>query len=110
MPSPWLERLLPVVVFLLAITVVAEVAESQGCSTSPATGPRTPAGTAAALWLLLALLAACHDRALLDTTAVLLTPVGLAVARQVGLDAVPFVGDHAVDRQHRARCCCPCPT
>ena len=44
-----------------------------------------------ALWLLFALLAVgCTVVLSLDTTAVLLTPVGLAVARQVGLDARVF--------------------
>lgn len=82
-------RLLPVAVFLVAITVTAEVAERAGVF--------DVAGHHVAhlgrhrtwlVWLLFAGLAVASTAVLsLDTTAVLLTPVGLAVARQVGLDA-----------------------
>ena len=87
-----LERLLPVVVFLLAITVVAEVAERAGVFDVAghwvAHAGRHRRGL---LWLLFALLAVgCTIVLSLDTTAVLLTPVGLAVARQVDLDARVF--------------------
>ena len=87
-----LERLLPVVVFLLAITVVAEVAERAGVfDVAGHWVAHAGRHRAWALWLLFALLAVgCTVVLSLDTTAVLLTPVGLAVARQVGLDARVF--------------------
>ena len=87
-----LERLLPVVVFLLAITVVAEVAERAGVfDVAGHWVAHAGRHRAWALWLLFALLAVgCTIVLSLDTTAVLLTPVGLAVARQVGLDARVF--------------------
>lgn len=85
-------RLLPVVVFLLAITVTAEVAERAGVF--DVAGHRVAhwgRHRAWALWVLFAVLAvACTVVLSIDTTAVLLTPVGLAVARQVGLDARLF--------------------
>ncbi len=87
-----LERLLPVVVFLLAITVVAEVAERAGVfDVAGHWVAHAGRHRAWALWLLFALLAVgCTIVLSLDTTAVLLTPVGLAVARQVDLDARVF--------------------
>ena len=86
------ERLLPVVVFLLAITVVAEIAERAGVfDVAGHWVAHAGRHRAWALWLLFALLAVgCTVVLSLDTTAVLLTPVGLAVARQVGLDARVF--------------------
>ena len=87
-----LERLLPVVVFLLAITVTAEVAERAGVfDVAGHWVAHAGRHRAWALWVLFALLAVgCTIVLSLDTTAVLLTPVGLAVARQVGLDARIF--------------------
>ena len=87
-----LERLLPIVVFLLAITVVAEVAERAGVfDVAGHWVAHAGRRRAWALWVLFALLAVlCTVVLSLDTTAVLLTPVGLAVARQVGLDARLF--------------------
>lgn len=86
------DRLWPVVLFLLAITVTAEVAERAGVF--DVAGHRVAhlgRHRAWALWVLFAVLAvACTVVMSLDTTAVLLTPVGLAVARQVGLDARIF--------------------
>ncbi|MEO7421233.1 MAG: SLC13 family permease [Ornithinibacter sp.] len=81
-------RLLPVMVFLLAITVTAEVAERAGVFDVAGhwvahTGRRR-------IWLLWGLFATlsvvCTVVLSIDTTAVLLTPVGIAVARQIGLD------------------------
>ncbi|WP_377643126.1 SLC13 family permease [Oryzobacter terrae] len=86
------ERLGSVVVFLLAITVAAEVAERAGVF--DVTGHRVAhwgRHRAWALWVLFAALAVlCTVVLSIDTTAVLLTPVGLAVARQVGLDPRVF--------------------
>jgi arsenical pump membrane protein len=87
-----LGRVGPVLVFFMAITVVAEVADVAGVFdvaghwTARAARHRTPA-----LWLLFVALAfGCTVVLSLDTTAVLLTPVGLAVAAQLGLSPVPF--------------------
>lgn len=81
-------RLAPVVVFLLAITVTAELAERAGVfDVAGHAVARLGRGRAWLLWTLFALLAVAATIVLsLDTTAVLLTPVGLAVAAQVGLD------------------------
>ena len=85
-------RVGPVLVFLLAITVVAEISDRAGVLdvaghwAARAGRHRTPV-----LWLLFVLVATgCTVVLSLDTTAVLLTPVGLAVARQLGLSPVPF--------------------
>lgn len=85
-------RVVPVMVFLVAITVVAEVSEMAGAF--------EVAGRWAAhagrrrtwlLWLLIVLLSCASTIVLsLDTTAVLLTPVVIAVARQVGVPPLPF--------------------
>ncbi|MGG5260955.1 SLC13 family permease [Phycicoccus avicenniae] len=82
------ERLGPVVVFLLAITVTAELAERAGVFDVAGHGvARLGGGRRWLLWVLFAGLAVVATIVLsLDTTAVLLTPVGLAVAAQVGLD------------------------
>ena len=87
-----LERLVPIVVFLLAITVVAEIAERAGVfDVAGHWVAHAGRHRAWALWVLFALLAVLSTVVLsIDTTAVLLTPVGLAVARQVGLDARLF--------------------
>lgn len=85
-------RVLPVLVFFVAITVVAEIADAAGVFdvaghwASRAGRHRTPV-----LWLLFVLVAvACTVVLSLDTTAVLLTPVGLAIAAQLGISPVPF--------------------
>lgn len=82
------ERLGPVVVFLLAITVTAELAERAGVfDVAGHAVARVGGGRRWLLWVLFAGLAVVATVVLsLDTTAVLLTPVGLAVAAQVGLD------------------------
>ena len=87
-----LGRVLPVLVFFVAITVVAEIADAAGVFdvaghwASRAGRHRTPL-----LWLLFVLVAvACTVVLSLDTTAVLLTPVGLAIAAQLSISPVPF--------------------
>ncbi len=87
-----LTRVLPVLVFFVAITVVAEIADAAGVFdvaghwASRAGRHRTPV-----LWLLFVLVAvACTIVLSLDTTAVLLTPVGLAIAAQLNISPVPF--------------------
>jgi arsenical pump membrane protein len=83
------ERLLPVAAFLLAITVTAELAERAGVfDVAGHRVARLGRHRTWLLWVLFSLLAVAATVVLsLDTTAVLLTPVGLAVARQVGMDA-----------------------
>jgi arsenical pump membrane protein len=85
-------RIGPVMVFLVAMTVVAEVAEVAGVFdvaahwTAHAGRHRTWL-----LWLLVVVLAtACTVVLSIDTTAVLLTPVVLALTRQLGVAAMPF--------------------
>ena len=85
-------RIGPVMVFLVAMTVVAEVAEIAGVFdvaahwTAHAGRRRTWL-----LWLLVVLLAtACTIVLSIDTTAVLLTPVVIAMTRQLGIAAMPF--------------------
>ena len=87
-----LARVGPVLVFFVAVTVVAEVADLAGVFdvaghwTARAGRHRTRA-----VWLLyVALAVGCTVVLSLDTTAVLLTPVGLAVATQLGISPVPF--------------------
>ena len=85
-------RVLPVLVFFVAITVVAEIADTAGVFdvaghwTARVARHRTPV-----VWLLfVALAVGCTVFLSLDTTAVLLTPVGLAVAAQLEISPVPF--------------------
>ncbi|CAM3807149.1 SLC13 family permease [Nocardioides zeicaulis] len=87
-----LHQVLPVAVFLVAITVTAEVAQLAGVFDVAAHGlARRARHRVVLLWLLFALLAVgCTIVLSLDTTAVLLTPVGLAVARQTGIAPMPF--------------------
>jgi arsenical pump membrane protein len=87
-----LARIAPVLVFFIAITIVAEVADAAGVFdvaghwTARAARHRTPV-----LWLLfVALAVGCTVFLSLDTTAVLLTPVGLAIAAQLRVSAAPF--------------------
>lgn len=85
-------RIGPIIVFLLAITVTAEIAERAGVfDVAGHVVARWGRHRTWLLWLLFALLAVvCTVFLSLDTTAVLLTPVGLAIARQVGLRPLPF--------------------
>lgn len=87
-----LDQVLPVAVFLVAITVTAEVAQLAGVFDVAAHAlARRARHRVVVLWLLFALLAVgCTIVLSLDTTAVLLTPVGLAVARQTGVAPMPF--------------------
>ena len=85
-------RVGPVLVFLLAITMVAEIADRAGVfDVAGHWAARAGRHRTLLLWLLFVLVAvACTVVLSLDTTAVLLTPVGLAVARQLDLSPVPF--------------------
>jgi arsenical pump membrane protein len=90
--SDVLRRIRPVLAFLLAVTVVAELADAAGLFERAADlAARAGRGRVAALWLLVVLLATGTTTVLsLDTTAVLLTPVVLALAARLELPAWPF--------------------
>ena len=85
-------RVAPILLFLLTITVVAELADAAGVFEAAAsTASRQGGGSVPRLWLLLVGLGvACTVLLSLDTTAVLLTPVVLTVARRLGVRPWPF--------------------
>jgi len=87
-----LVRILPVVGFLLAITLVAELSERAGVFDVVGHWVATHGHHRTWLaWLLFAGFAVvCTVFLSLDTTAVLLTPVALALARQIGVRPRPF--------------------
>jgi arsenical pump membrane protein len=87
-----LRRIAPVLVFLVAITVVAQLAQNAGVFDAAAhLAARVGRGRTWALWLLMVLLATVSTIVLsLDTTAVLLTPVALALAVQIGISPALF--------------------
>ncbi|AGW41817.1 arsenical pump membrane protein [Leifsonia xyli subsp. cynodontis DSM 46306] len=86
------DRVWPILLFVVAITIVTELAAEAGVFTAVA--QRTASwgrGRAWALWLLVVLVAAFSTVFLsLDTTAVLLTPVVVVLARHAGLSPLPF--------------------
>ncbi|MEO7754073.1 MAG: SLC13 family permease [Terracoccus sp.] len=86
------ERVGPILVFLLAITVVAEICDLVGLFDEAAHhAARAARGRVTVLWLLVVALAVvCTTVLSLDTTAVLLTPVAVVVAGQVGAPPLPF--------------------
>jgi arsenical pump membrane protein len=81
------DRVVPVLVFLIAITVVAELADGIGLFAIVARWAAVLGrGSVLGLWLLVVLVATIATAVLsLDTTAVLLTPVVLVLARRLGL-------------------------
>lgn len=85
-------RSVPVLGFVAAITVVAALAAEAGVFAWIADGAaRLARGRTAVLWLLVVLLAVGSTVFLsLDTTAVLLTPIVVALVRRVRLTPVPF--------------------
>lgn len=87
-----LARVCPVLGFLVAITLVAELADAAGVFDAAARqAVRMARGRVGTLWCLFVALATASTIVLsLDTTAVLLTPVVLAVARRARLDPMPF--------------------
>jgi arsenical pump membrane protein len=101
----------PVLVFLAAITVLAELADSAGVFDAAAgVCARAVGGSTWRLFLLIAALGTLTTiRMSLDTTAVLLTPVVLALAARLGLRPLPFAL-LAVWLPTPSACCCPCPT
>jgi arsenical pump membrane protein len=86
------ERVWPILLFVIAITVVTELAAEAGLFTVVAEQlARWGLNRAWLLWLLVVVLAAVSTIFLsLDTTAVLLTPVVVSLARHVGLPPMPF--------------------
>ena len=86
------ERVLPVLAFLIAITVVAEICDVSGVFDEAAHfAARLARGRVLVLWGLVVVLACvCTILLSLDTTAVLLTPVAITVATQVGAAPLPF--------------------
>lgn len=95
---PWpevavlVERVAPILGFVVAMTVVTELVSEAGAFQWIARHLRGwGRGRSVLLWLLLALFATLSTVFLsLDTTAVLLTPVVVTVARQAGLPVLPF--------------------
>jgi arsenical pump membrane protein len=85
-------RVGPVLVFLVAITVVAEIADAAGVfDVAGHWAARAGRGRTWLLWLIIIALSCLSTIVLsLDTTAVLLTPVVIAVARQLRLNPLPF--------------------
>lgn len=102
------ERVLPVLAFL---TVVAEICDLAGVFDEAAHwAARAARGRVLALWALVVGLAClCTILLSLDTTAVLLTPVAIAVATQVGAAPLPFAVT-TLWWPTRHPCCCRSPT
>lgn len=86
-------RVWPVLLFVAAVTIVAELAAVAGVFDAAAAGlARVSRGRTWLLWLFSVLLAVAATTFLsLDTTAVLLTPVVVAVSRAHRLNPLPFV-------------------
>ncbi len=86
------ERVWPILLFAVSITVVAELAAEAGVFAAVAERTaRAARGRAWLLWLFVVVLAVISTAFLsLDTTAVLLTPVVVLVARHNGLPPLPF--------------------
>ena len=85
-------RVWPVLLFAVAVTVVAELADAAGVFAAVAERlARLGRGHGWLLWMLVVLLAVCSTVFLsLDTTAVLLTPVVVLLARHHGYPPLPF--------------------
>ena len=86
------DRVWPILLFVVAVTIVAELAAIAGVFDVAAFGlARLGRGRTWVLWVLIVILAVAATAFLsLDTTAVLLTPVVVAVARAHRLDPLPF--------------------
>jgi arsenical pump membrane protein len=85
-------RMAPILLFLVAITVLAELAEvATVFDVAASEAAHLARGRTPLLFLLVALLATATTGLLgLDTTAVLLTPVVLSLAKQLGISPLPF--------------------
>ncbi|MGN6128133.1 MAG: SLC13 family permease [Humibacter sp.] len=86
------DRVWPILLFVAGVTVVTELAAEAGVFTRVAQlTARWGAGRAWLLWLLVVGVAIVSTVFLsLDTTAVLLTPVVIVLARHAGLNPLPF--------------------
>ncbi len=86
------ERVWPILLFVVAVTIVAELASKAGLfDVVAARLARIARGRTALLWALVVLLATVATAFLsLDTTAVLLTPVVVAMAVARKMDPLPF--------------------
>ncbi len=86
------ERIWPVLLFVVSITVVAELAAEAGVFRVVAERlARIGRGRTTVLWLLVVAFAVVSTAFLsLDTTAVLLTPVVVLLARHIGVNPIPF--------------------
>lgn len=86
------DRVWPILLFVVAVTIVAELAAIAGVFDALASRlARWARGRVILLWLLVVVLAVVVTAFLsLDTTAVLLTPVVITVARANGLRPLPF--------------------
>jgi arsenical pump membrane protein len=86
------ERTWPILLFVIAITVITELAAAAGLFSFVAQqAARWGRGRAWLLWMLVVALATASTIFLsLDTTAVLLTPVVIVLARHVKLNPLPF--------------------
>lgn len=86
------DRVGPILGFLVAITVVAELADKIGLFDVLARqAAKLARGSVLVLWLLVVLVGSISSVVLsLDTTAVLITPVVLVLARQLGLNLALF--------------------
>jgi len=86
------ERVAPVLGFVVALTVVSELAAEAGLfSWLAGVAARAARGRVVVLWAFVVVLAlGCTVFLSLDTTAVLLTPVVVLVARRAGLPPLPF--------------------
>jgi arsenical pump membrane protein len=86
------QRVAPVLVFLVAVTVLAELADAAQVFDVAATrAARIARGRTPVLFALVVVLATLTTVVLsLDTTAVLVTPVVLAMAQRLDLNPVPF--------------------
>ena len=87
-----LREVAPVLIFLVGVTVIAELADAAGVFDAAAHRAAVfGRGRTFRLWLCVVALGTITTIALsLDTTAVLLTPVVLTLASRVGLPAIPF--------------------
>lgn len=96
LPAPELlelgERVVPVLAFVVAITIVAELASEAGVFSALADRlAKLGRGRLWLLWVLVLLLAVVSTAFLsLDTTAVLVTPVVVLLAVHVGVSPIPF--------------------
>ena len=86
------QRVWPVLLFLAAIKIVADLCDDAGLFDVAAhLAARVARGRRMVLFLMfVALATVCTWVLSLDTTAVLLTPIGLAVAAELGISPLPF--------------------